>query len=137
MTEFTGKRHGFTRDDFAPYFKGNATLPNFKELELPVGLGMIAAGGGLRVRQEIDNIKLPGSTRKWGGWARYFLGTGQGGSLDGTGLVIWYDKGVGRIGRFALCNHVKHTHSDANPTRGWHPGHCVKCGLDLTVDSSG
>lgn len=137
MTGFTGKRHGFTEEDFGPYLRGKVELPNFVELDLAVGIGCIAAGGGLRVRQPVENAKLPKDTSTWGRWARYFLGVTQGGTLDGTGYVIWYgDNGNGRVGRFALCQHKKQGGSAAQSQRGYHPGHCTKCGLDMTVDSS-
>lgn len=39
--------------------------------------------------------------------------------------------------RLAICKHeVKSTGSHYENMRGWHPAHCVKCGLDLSVDSS-
>lgn len=37
--------------------------------------------------------------------------------------------------RVAVCKHEKVPGSGANPQRGWHPGSCRLCGMDLTVDS--
>lgn len=39
--------------------------------------------------------------------------------------------------RLAICRHeIKSTGTPDQNMRGWHPAHCVKCGLDLSVDSS-
>ena len=71
----------------------------------------------------------------------YFLtgGANMSGGLDGSGYVIAYgnDKGGAApiTGRFAICKHEKISSPSAIPSRGWHPGHCGKCGLDMTIDS--
>ena len=35
-------------------------------------------------------------------------------------------------GASAICKHEVVDHAGANHNRGWHPGHCVKCGYDMT-----
>ena len=135
-TIIPSKRPGFDLEqDFGPIFRGEAFLPNFKELPLDDGIGVIASGSGLVTRPGSGpaNVKIPGSAIK--AWARYFLSTTQSGVFDGTGYVIWYSHGKGRVGTFAICKHVKVPGPGANPSRGWSPGHCSKCGVDMTVDS--
>lgn len=68
-------------------------------------------------------------------WARYFLNRTQGGQLDGTGYVMIYGNGGGKIGHFAICKHEKIAEVGADPRRGWHPGRCRLCNLNMTVDS--
>ena len=136
------KRRGFSiDDDLMPLMRGKAMLPNFEELPLDHGIATIAAGGCLLAQPGVMNAKIPGSTSSWGHWARYFLATTQGGLFDGTGYVIWYASegghGKGHVGRFAICDHKKEgTGSVEQSRRGYSPGFCTKCGLDLTVDSS-
>lgn len=38
--------------------------------------------------------------------------------------------------KVSVCDHEKIVHGDARPSHGWHPGHCGKCGMNMTVDSS-
>ena len=129
--------------DFKPILDGKKLIPNFEELPLAQGIANIAAGGGMYALPGINNAKIPGNDSSWGHWARYFLNTGQGGGYDGTGYVIWYDRGgketnyqaIGRVARFAICKHEKVEGPGANHSRGWHPGYCGKCGLDMSVDS--
>ena len=125
------RRRGFQDEDFAPILKGKAVLPNFEELPLERGIANIAAGACLLAVQGVRNARLPNGKH----WARYFLNTTQGGSRDGTGYVMWYDHEVGHVGRFAICKHERRGGPGGNPRRGWHPGHCTKCGLVMTVDS--
>ncbi len=137
--EALNKRSGFTDEDLHPLVTGKEVLPNFEELSLERGIANIAAGAGLIAYAGVKNAKIPRSKSSWGHWARYFFGSTQGGVLDGTGYVIWWesDHGVGKghVGRFAICKHEKVATAGAKPMRGWHPGFCTKCGLDMTVDS--
>lgn len=116
--------------------KGKRELPNFERMDLSKGVATIAAGGGLITKPGVLNAKVPGSKSSWGHWARYFLSSTQGGQLDGIGYVMWWDNSEGYVGRFAICKHKKVLGAGANPSRGWHPGKCSECGLDMTVDSS-
>lgn len=150
VTIWTGsKRGGYSLElDLAPIMSGKVELPNFEEIDLEQGIAAIACGFGLQTVDGVKNAKVPGSDSTWGHWARYFLETGQGGQLYGSGYVIWYQPvrwdpdrkpkplhAVGKVGRFAICKHEKVDDPSANHMRGWHPGHCSKCGLDMTVDS--
>jgi hypothetical protein len=127
------------------YFSGGAKLPNLKALDAHFGLNQIAAWGGASVWPTIAHVAgIPGEDRSV--WARAFLGRTQGGKYDGTGVVAVYRTTRYRDGQpvppdfpqiysFALCVHTKVDHAGANHMRGWHPGHCTRCGLNLTVDS--
>lgn len=122
--------------DLGPIMAGKVELPNMKELTLEQGIASIAAAGGTLARPDVESVRLPGSTRMAGEWARYFLNRTQGGRFDGTGFVIWYGSGKGRVATFAICKHEPVAGADARPHVGYHPARCGKCGLDMTVDSS-
>lgn len=70
------------------------------------------------------------------------LGVTQGGRLDGSAHILFNVPTWGgpvkhpRTAHFKICDHASVTGANANPSRGWHPARCSKCGLDLTVDSS-
>lgn len=129
------KRNGFSLEqDLEPIMAGKVELPNFEELDLAKGVSTLACGSGLDVT-EVKWAKIAGDARQSAQWARYFLNTTQGGAYDGTGYVMLYGSGKGRIGTFAICKHEKLAAADARPSVGWHPGRCTKCGLDMTVDS--
>lgn len=112
----------------------------------------------------VNNITMGGTWVTYGGWfrkpdtpangtnkwARYFLTTNQGGGLTGEALVFVYGSGgywdrskpdewFGTkpcAFRVAICKHEKvGSGSREDEQRGWHPGKCRLCGLDMTVDS--
>lgn len=125
---------------FEFYLRGRAILPNLQPVDTLDGLRTIASWGGAGVWPRLANVKVPGETARWGTWARVFLGYTQGQKLDGSGYLIAYQRNVdpreaGPVYRFALCSHVAVTGAGANPSRGWHPARCSRCGLDLSVDS--
>jgi hypothetical protein len=118
--------------DLMPIIEGKVALPNFKPLDRDVGAAILHyttmhSGQPLR----------PDGKKQW--HARIFLDYGQGGQLYGSGIVAWTEwkdgayRAVGA--EFAICEHTKVAEPGANPSRGWHPGSCSKCGLDMTVDS--
>lgn len=123
-------------DDLMPIIDGKVTLPNFVAQPLDEVANAIAAGG---------HSMLP----KWGWashdgqrkqWAQFFLtaagmGSAQHGSFDGRGYVFIYRSREPIVGTFAICRHEKIDAPGANHQRGWHPGSCRKCGMDMTVDS--
>lgn len=130
------KRSGYTLDDYAAIVAGDIAAPNFEKQPLALVANNIAAlGHSMDTRWgwfKSDGRKV---------WAMYFLTRGANMShvLDGGGYVVAYAngrEGVAPIaGHFAICQHKKSSHAGANPSRGWHPGHCEKCGLDMTIDS--
>lgn len=126
-------RDGYSlEDDLKPIIEGKVALPNFKPLDLSHAVDRVACHG----KSMRGNALLPGAGEHKT-WAQFFLDYGQGGGLQGSGLVLYYG-GYGKGGQaatFAICEHVKVKGFGANHSRGWHPGSCSKCGLDLSVDS--
>jgi hypothetical protein len=130
-------------DDLRPIIDGKAELPNFKEVPLEEGVARLHFYYGGSIHK--GHARVPGDTSAHGEWAMYFLNNTQAGNLDGSGYVAWskweYDpaknngRSVGHMATFAICQHEKKESPDARPMRGWHPGFCTKCGLDMTVDS--
>lgn len=140
------KKSGYNYEEhILPILWGKVVLPNWKPYppeEIGKGVAAIAAGGGLVVAGDIEYCKLPkdpestSAYEERGQWSRVWLCKTQGGHFDGTGYVMLYNSGKGMIGRFAICEHTKYeTSSVAEQQRGWHPGSCTKCGLNMTVDS--
>lgn len=124
------KRRGYShKDDLEPIIQGKVALPNYKEVPLERAVADATRYAG----SQPGNAKVPSSNSIH--WAQFFLDRGQGGGLHGSGLVLFWDAGKGRAGTFAICEHKKVDDSGADHRRGWHPGHCEKCGLDMTVDS--
>ena len=114
----------YTLDSFREIVEGRQPLPHPEQIDDRRALDDIAAFG-----HSFEDV--------WGycrhhdnsmQWTQYFLNISQ-----GEGLAIIYRRGAFR---FAICKHEKVPGADANPLRGWHPGHCRLCGLDMTVDSS-
>jgi hypothetical protein len=135
----TSKRNGYSLDiDLLPIVKGEVEVPNFEPADLARTVNNIAACGHSMLAQ-------------WGwakteagkNWAQFFLtpapmGNANIGSFDGAGYVMIYSsRNEGPVvGRFAICKHEFKMGAGANPSRGWRPGSCTKCHLDMTVDSS-
>lgn len=119
-------------DDLRPIMKGDVPVPNLQPLDRDVGAAI------LYYREMHCGVAvLPGGKKEWN--ARYFLDYGQGGGLYGCGIVAWTEwkkDGYRAVGmKFAICQHTPVVGAGANPSRGWHPASCSKCGLDLSVDS--
>jgi hypothetical protein len=129
-------------EDLKPIITGEVSLPNFKQQDLAWMMGNVAAcGHSMLAKWGWAKGHDPRDLRKQ--WAMFFLmptamGDANGGSFDGTGYVVVYSsRREGPIaGTFAICEHQKVDGPGANHSRGWHPGKCIKCGLDMTVDSS-
>lgn len=119
-------------EDLTPVIKGEVELPNIEDLEQHRVLSHIASGGH-SFTPKWGYSKIDGHTT----WTFFFLFHNQAGGLTGEGYAVRYSHGVegARTMRFAICKHEKQGGSGADPRRGWHPGHCKLCGLDMTVDS--
>ncbi len=122
--------------DLLPIMKGEVALPNPEALDGDLAAAILH----YNTMQSGRCVLLPGETsKKWN--VSFFLDQGQGGQLEGSGIVAWtmWDHEKRRTGstglRFAICKHTKVDGPGANHSRGWHPGKCSKCGLDMTVDS--
>jgi hypothetical protein len=121
---------------FAEIATNRLPVPNWHEFDLAAGIGHIAAAG-LMVDSGVCWATIPDVDRGKGNYVRFFKNTRHG-AFDGTGMAIVFTAAsVGKVGRFAICQHVKALDAGANPSRGWSPGHCVHCGCDLSTDSTG
>lgn len=125
------------------YGEGLAPLPNAKMHEpatFCADLDRIAYAGGPG-RLIGRRAQMPGFEPEF---ATIWANVTQGGRYDGTGFLIFYlapwsraaRQGLQRFASFKICDHAVVKGASANPSRGWHPAQCSKCGLDMTVDSS-
>jgi hypothetical protein len=126
------KRNGYDLDrDLGPILRGDVVVPNWQDRPLAEAVAIAVAWG----HPTYARIWLKGSahTRR----AIVCLAKGQGGQLTGEGMVLLEDQypHFARAGMFALCLHSKVDRIDANHVRGWHPGQCGLCGVDLSLDS--
>lgn len=121
-------------DDIHPIINGKLPLPNVEDID-PLGFlnNLASVGHGWLPKwgySSIDGQKQ---------WTQFFLSSGQGGGLTGEGYAVRYGKSwpkpEPRVMRFAICKHEKVDGVGANHSRGWHPGSCKHCGLDMSVDS--
>lgn len=118
--------------DLMPIVNGDVPLPNFKKIPSDLLLRNIASGGHM-MEPRWGYALINGHKQ----WAQYFLfGAGMGSPpyvYGGNGYVLAYPD---NFGEFAICKHQKEEGAGANHNRGWHPGRCKHCGMDMTVDSS-
>lgn len=126
-----GKTYGEL--DYAPIIAGDVVIPNFEPVTPEYFCDALASGGHSMIPKWGHGLDKHG--RKT--WAHYFLTnySNMGGSPDGSGYVTIYGSGKPTVGRFAICKHEKEIGAGANPSRGWYPGRCKLCGLDMTIDS--
>lgn len=136
-------------DDILPIIEGAVPLPNTEEEDPLLFLSNLAATGHSMTPRWGWSLRHEGRDAGRKQWTQFFLrpvAMGGQGTFDGSGYaVIWggsrYDQETKKniytpiVLRFAVCKHEKLIHSDARPERGWHPGHCKHCGLDMSVDS--
>lgn len=123
----------YTEADYAPIIAGDVEIPNF-EAVTPEYFCQALASGGHSMTPKWGHAK---GERGHKPWAHYFLTnfSNMGSAPDGTGYVTVYGMSKPLVGRFAICKHEKKLGGGASPSRGWNPGACVKCGLDMTIDS--
>lgn len=126
------KRSGYSLvDDLKPIIEGRVPLPNARSVERDIGAAI------LHYHTMHSGAALLPTGKKWN--VRFFLDYGQGGGLHGSGLVAWteWKDGAYRATAmtFTICDHKSVEGAGANHSRGWHPAHCEKCGLDMSVDS--
>jgi hypothetical protein len=124
-------------DDLMPIIEGTVVMPNVEEKSFEHVINSIAARGHSLLPKWGYARMSPGIYKSL---AQYFLtpsgmGSACNGSFDGGGYALVYRSGTPLVVTFAICRHEKEDAPDADHRRGWHPGHCKKCGLDMTVDS--
>jgi hypothetical protein len=124
---FIGKR-GVVNKDLKP-------LPNAKD-EDPMRFLNNLASGGHSMQPVWGWALLPDGSRAQ--WTQFFLSgsVNMGGGLGGNGYAVTYGGRAPIVRSFAICKHEIQLHAGANPSRGWAPGHCKHCGVDMTIDSS-
>jgi hypothetical protein len=144
-TEFLSKYLGATNEVRKEHYRA-LPLPHFKPMSHAAFLNALASGGH-SMPSYFGYACLPGEDiGDYHGWTMFFFHRTQGGVWDGTGILVRYGTGnnEGRgplsdkpiTGEFAICKHEKvPTGTHYEGMRGWHPGYCKHCGLDLTVDS--
>lgn len=145
-------RKTYTRDDYAPFIgkigranDGLEPLPNAEDVDPLLFLNNLASGGH-RMEPVWGYSLLPDGSRQQ--WTQFFLtaDANMSSDLGGGGYAVTY--GNSRwdaekkimvaepiVRRFQICRHEIELHPGANPSRGWNPGHCKHCGMDMTVDS--
>ena len=112
-------------------------LPNLEEVTDPAtALFEIAVSRALCPAPYNLAFKMPGE--RYSTYCVAFLrSTPGGGGWDGSGVLLsMHNTMKPRVFKFALCQHEK-TEEGHRPDhgRGWHPGHCRHCGMNMTVDS--
>jgi hypothetical protein len=128
----TRKRYSYDAD-LQPIVEGKLALPNTEPVDPLLLLNSIASGGH-------------SMTPRWGWalrdgrkqWTQFFLTPatmGGANSFDGGGYAIIWGGSAPITLRFAVCKHENAEGAGANHSRGWHPGHCGKCGFDMSVGS--
>ena len=132
--------------DLFPIVSGRAEIPNFKPIEHWQALAA-SMGYGRTIEHYAETSGKSSYSRRCQarlngdkGDAIFHMNIGQGGGFTGEGVVVMrhgWNPGPQSIvaGRFAICEHTKVEGPGANHQRGWHPGWCSKCGLDMSVDS--
>jgi len=125
-------------EHLAPIINGSVPVPNFEPFKRDHATflnDLAAVGHSLKA---VWGYAKHGEARKQ--WSMFFLtpsamGNANHDAFDGGGYVVTYGPNGPICGTFAICRHTKVDGAGANPMRGWHPGRCSKCGLDMSVDS--
>ena len=134
-------RKQYTIDDYAPFIgkqgaanKGMQPLPGAEDVEPMTFLNDLAARGHMMTPVWGYSL-LPAEARHQ--WTQFFLlhDANMGFELGGRGYAVTYANPKPIVRRFAICKHEIELRSDADPSRGWNPGHCKHCGMDMTIDS--
>lgn len=116
----------YNLESFHEIVEGRQPLPHPERIDDRRALNDIAAFG--HSLEAVWGTVLNADGRRQ--WTQYLLNVSR-----GEGWAIVYGEGAFR---FALCNHEKVLGPNDRPhhERGWSPGHCHLCGLDMAVDSS-
>lgn len=139
----------YSMDDMTPRIEGRVRWEHAEPMDLLNAVNHITMGGvwitygGWFLKPD----QAPNGNKSW---ARYFLAHSQGGAVTGEAVVFVYggggyytrdkpDEWFGKkptAWRVAICKHEKEgSGTTEQERRGWHPGACKLCGMDMTVDS--
>lgn len=125
------KGRRYTLEDMEAIVSGEAYLPNVESVDPGHLLNNIASMGHMMTpRWGYAMISVMGIDANRKQWTQFFLLPSE-----GTGYAITYGNPAAITVRFAICKHKMVEGPGANHSRGWHPGWCEKCGLDMSVDS--
>jgi len=141
-TERPEKYKDYTMEDYAPFVgksgsanQGLKPLPNAEDVDPLKFLDSLASGGHM-MTPVWGYALLPDGSRQQ--WTQFFLTSFMGlNQFDGGGYAVTYG-GYGKgpiVRRFAICKHQTVDAPGANHGRGWHPGWCRHCGMNMTYDS--
>lgn len=140
----------YTVEDYEPFMRkmGRSDdlplpLPNAEDVDPLEFLNTLAASGHMMTPLWRYTL-LPTERRPQ--WTMLFLlhDANMGGELGGGGYAVTYggQKWLGGKGehmpivrRFRICKHERELAPGADPDRGWRPGKCKHCGMDMTIDS--
>ncbi len=134
-------RKTYERSDYDPFIgkSGSANkdlkpLPNAEPVEPLRFLNDLAARGHM-MTPVWGYALLPTEARQQ--WTQFFLlhDANMGMGLGGGGYAVTYGMNEPIVRRFKICAHEIELHAGADPSRGWRPGHCKHCGMDMTIDS--
>ncbi len=142
----------YTIDDYKPYIGDGRSaekplpLPNAKDVD-PMNFLQNLAAVGHGWQPVWGWAMLPDGSRQQ--WTQFFLtsGVNMSGALGGGGYAVTY--GPSRwdaenrkniespiVRSFSICVHEKVLDAGADERRGWSPGRCKHCGVNMTIDSS-
>ena len=136
----------YTEADYEPFMRklGRSDdkplpLPNAEDVDPLEFLNALAAGGHMMTPLWRYTLLPDGSRQQW---TMLFLlhDANMGGELGGGGYAVTYgayqfQKATPIVRRFRICKHERELAPGADPDRGWSPGKCKHCGMDMTIDS--
>lgn len=134
-------RKTYSIEDYEPFIgksgaanKNLQPLPGALEVDPLTFLNDLAARGHMMTPVWGYSL-LPNESRQQ--WTQFFLlrDANMAFELGGRGYAVTYANPSPIVRRFAICNHEIELRADANPSRGWSPGRCKHCGMDMTIDS--
>ena len=130
--QVTIKKHaGYTEKELQDYLDGKTPWPHVDLMPLSKAANYIASSYHEMWRGRYRPDPKNNATV----WAAYFPQRTQGGGLTGSFVCLYYGSDGGMAAEVTVCKHDKASGANANHQRGWHPGYCKLCGLDMTVDS--
>lgn len=117
----------YTHADFLPFKNGEAALPNPTPIAHEDFLKNVASFG--HSYAYMWGYSLYAGRKVW---TAFFCNIPQ-----GNGMAVSYVSGTAFTVKFEICQHEKvlRPTDRPNPQRGWHPGVCAKCGMNMNVDS--